>query len=311
MADTTTIDQQKNYKESKFDQEFKVLIEKLIAVVSDKFKVDIDYGRKPIQLEQLENYRAVCDQAATFHHIVYFENIFNANRSIILSGSDAWIHDKNIVVQFGEGRKLSATELAATKNIRLELSKIYGFAYDIKRKAEELAKDGLVNPDEQDLIRERILMLHIMRIFYFICDTDDRTSIGKIVTFIENELAVPAEKRSVGKEPWIVTAPQGAIGGLMSMATSLMKSFGIEPQPQMMNNIPSDESVGKIMGDIFQDSDTQETIKKLMSSVDGCNDIGSAFKNIMGCVNDPKMMESIKNTVARTTKIAQENQISK
>jgi hypothetical protein len=194
------------------------------------------------------------------------------------------------------------------------LSEIFLIACDLQQTAER-ALDGF---DEQiaqaaggkDLIRPNILLLHLMRIFYHLNDGADKESLGIIVTQLENELGVA--KKTVGSEPWVTTTPistsgqqtaaSGGLSGLFTMATSMMEKMGYKPPPGMKP--PSEGEISTVISTVFNNETTQNAIQGMFTSLQGCQDFGSAVQTVVKNVTDPATMEAIQGSVMQTAQMA-------
>lgn len=302
------------FKSSAFDREFRLVIKQSQETIQARHEHTIEMGNIPSELVCLNKYLAIYNSMQPQEHYLYFETLYNRNRSAILNcrQSDMWIKNGKLSIQFGEGVK----ELfEKCKQIRIMISSIYNMAVDLQIQAEK----GIDGIDEKfasdiggkDLIRPNILLLHLMRIFYHLNDSDDKVALGKIVTEIENDLGIPEDRKTVGKEPWNNTnlatslstaATGGGLSGLFSMATNMMKKMGYEPPAGLQP--PSDSDISNVINTVFNNDTTQNAIQGMFSSLQGCTDFGSAVQAVVKNVTDPTTMEAIQTSVLKTAQDA-------
>jgi len=297
-----------------FDREIRSLIKQSEDTIKSK------YGEKTdrIELEYLSRYLSIYKNTKPEEHFQYFEIIYNKNHTDILNTikDDRWIRSGNIVVQFGEGTKVSSEMENKRKKIKIPISDIYKIATELHLMAEKtlqgvdnkLADKSLA----KDLIRPNILLLHLMRIFYYLKNGDEE--LGKIVTHLETELCVP--KRTVLPDPIKVVgqtlnspAASNGLTSLFTMATSMMERMGYKPPPGMKP--PSDGEISQVINTVFGNETTQNAIHGIFSSLKDCNDFGSAVQEVIKNVTDPKTMESIQESVKQTAFLANEMGLEK
>lgn len=252
-------------------------------------------------------------------HYVYFENIYNRRRREILNShqDDRWLRKDRIVIQFGDGIKGMEEK---TKQIRIMLSDIFLIACELQASAEK-SLDGI---DEQfsqgaggkDLIRPNILLLHLMRIFYHLNDSQDKKQLGIIVTQLEKDLGVA--NKTVGSEPWNSKQSQntqesnkqnnngGGLSGLFNLATNMMEKMGYTPPNGM--KAPTEDEISSVINTVFNNETTQNAIQGMFKSLQGCQDFGSAIQTVVQNVADPKIMEEIQGSVVQTAQMANQTQ---
>lgn len=302
------------YKKSSFDREFRLLIKQAEETIRARHGVSMEIGELRQELVCLSRYLSIYNSMDPHEHYCYFETMYGRHRNAILNclKDDRWIRNSRIVIQFGEGIKGMPE---SCRRVRIMLSDIFLMACDLQESAER-ALDGI---DEKfaaggkDLIRPNILLLHLMRIFYFLIENNDKEALGKIVTQLEDELAVP--RKTVGSEPWATSqptmqqssqpAPVGGLSGLFTMATTMMEKMGYKTPPSMKP--PSEGEISNVINSVFNNETTQNAIQGMFTSLQGCQDFGSALQTVVKNVSDPTTMEAIQSSVLQSAQIAQQN----
>src|SRR5579862_6128979 len=183
----------KETKKKHFDEQFRAFVKQAQETINERYGKILEFGSENMDLLCLNRYLHIYNQMdSPSEHYRYFETLFNKNRQNILNLlmtsldpnkegielSDNWIRSGKIVIQFGDGVKLEKEKEEKMKQYRINISNIYLVACDLQQQAEK-TRDGI---DEQfvsgvgglDLIRPHILLLHLMRIFYYLNDGPDK-----------------------------------------------------------------------------------------------------------------------------------------
>lgn len=280
------------YKKSSFDREFRSFVKQALETINARYGTSIEIGQIRSEQVCLNRYFNIYNAMKPEEHFEYFETLYNQNRQAILNmrTDDRWIKKGKLVIQFGQGLKDLPERC---KQIRIMLSDIYLIACDLQTQSEKLL-DGLDEKLASDvggknLIRPNILMLHLFRIFYILNDSLDKEILGKIVTEMENELGV--QKKTVGQEPWTnpvnqlstlgngVPGTNTGISSIFTMATNMMTKLGYTP-PEGITP-PSEAEISNVISNVFNNETTQNTIQGMFSSLQGCQDFGSAVQTIV------------------------------
>jgi len=300
------------YKKTAFDREFRHLIKQSQETIQTRYGVSLELGEIRPELVCMNRYLSIYNSMSPQEHYHYFETLYNRNRNAILNclNDDRWIRTGRLVIQFGEGIKGMHERC---KQIRIMLSEIFLTACDLQQTAERTL-DGLdaeiaQSAGGKDLIRPNILLLHLIRIFYHLNDGSDKELLGNIVTQIENDLNV--SNKTVGTEPWITpvvssppqtSAAGGGLSGLFTMATSMMEKMGYKPPPGLKP--PSEGEISNVISSVFNNETTQNAIQGMFTSLQGCQDFGSAVQTVVQNVTDPATMDAIQGSVMQTAQIA-------
>lgn len=301
-------------KKRAFDKEFRALVKQSQETINARYGTAIEFGDVRVELVCLNRYLSIYNSMDPEEHYQYFETIYNRKRSEILNclKDDRWLRTGNLVVQFGEGVRSTREIEEKRKQVRIMLSDIFLIACDLQAQAEK-ALDGI---DEQfapaaggkDLIRGNILLLHLMRIFYHLNDGPDKVKLGEIVTQLEDDLGVQNKTVTATKETPVVSSdgnPAGGLSSLFSMATNMMERVGFKPPPGMKP--PSENEISAVISSVFNNETTQTAIQGMLSSLQGCNDFGSAVQEVVKNVTDPNTMAAIQGSVAQTAQLAVTN----
>ena len=283
-------------QERKFNKEFNALIKQLQETLSAKDK----YLKNPVKV-YLRKYKRIYDKTLPSEHFDYFLSVYERNRTGVLNGlkSDNWLqqgHDnKGIVIQFGEG----IPDIAKDK--RIMLSVIYRKACDLRDEA-EARLEGLPDDacqEEFDLIRAEAIQLHLYRIFHLLCDdVKDKDKLRDIVEDLEDNLGV-VETTKVENN----AAPNMAgLGSIFNIATEALGKAGIKPPDG--TSPPNAQDINKVLGTVFNNPDTTNTISGIFSKPSGCQAIGEALSTVVTELNSPQVKEAIAGSIQNTGQAA-------
>ncbi|MEM2986606.1 MAG: hypothetical protein QXV60_00695 [Nitrososphaerota archaeon] len=302
---TTTSNQDSiriEYKRSCFDKEFKALVKQAQEIITTRYQMSIELGEVKPELLCLNKYMSIYNNTKPEEHYCYFEDLYNSKRNEILNTlkDDSWIRYGKITIQFGKFGNKNFREKC--KQVRIMLSEIFLIACELQKKAEKLLEgidEKLIEPTiSKDLIRPNIILLHLMRIFYHLNNTEDKEKLGSIVTELENELGIT--KKTVGSEPWKSGDNQmltnSGLSSLFSMATAMMEKMGYKPPPGMKP--PTESEISSVINSVFNNEATQQAIQSMFSSLQNCQDFTSAIKEVVKNVTDPKTMETLQTSVS-------------
>ncbi len=310
IENKSSIDDEKRlkieFKREKFNKEFRSLIEQSREIINTKFGRSIEFGKITPELICLDRYLAIYNNTTPQEHYTYFETLFNRKRNEILNfpDDDQWIRSGKIIIQFGEGIKSTKEIEQKRKQVRIEISAIFLMACDLQLIAEK-ALDGI---DEKfadqaggkDLIRPNIILLHLMRIFYYLNDTSDKSSILIIVNKMEE--LIGATKTGEKISPQIesnANQTSSGLSGIFTMATSMMEKFGIKPPPGMKP--PTDADISNVMENVFTNANTQNAISTMFTQLNKCENIGEVVQEVVKNVTEQKTMNAIHESIIETT----------
>lgn len=309
-----------DFKKSSFDREFRMFIKQATEVIETRYSALIEMGEIRPEQVCLNRYLGIYNAMTPEEHFEYVETVYNRYRVNILNtlNDDNWIRKGNVVIQFGQGVKGLPEKC---KLVRIMVSSIYQMACELQVQAEK-SLEGLDEKYSQgaggkNLIRPRILLLHLFRMFYYLNDGIDKPQLGTIVTACEEELGIT--KKTVGSEPWNVNTNLNAsnvanalgngagLSGIFTMATTMMEKLGYKPPEGI--KAPSEAEITNIMTGVFNHETTQNAIQGMFTQLQGCNDFNSMVQTVVKSVADPTTMEAIQGAVIQTANIANESAI--
>lgn len=299
-------------KKRGFDKELRALIAQAEETIITRYGA-MEVGDVRDELLCLRRYMGIYEKTDPQNHYGYFETLFNRKRSDILNclKDDRWIRTGNLTIQFGAGVKVSKEMEERRQFIKIMLSDIYLIACDVQERTNQsfagVDEKFLQEAGGKDLIRPSIILLHLMRIFYHLNDGNDKLQLGVIVTQLENDLSVknktvPNDSFKVATQAASSPAAAGGLSGLFTMATNMMKQMGYEPPPGMQP--PSENEISNVISTVFNNETTQNAIQGMFSSLQGCQDFGSAVQTVVKNVTDPKTMQAIQGSVMETAQMA-------
>lgn len=273
-----------------FDRELRLLFKQCTHAVNLRYGKIIAMGEVRDELEFLKNFIRAYDRTNNPEDFIeYFEQIYNANRRIILQTlvDDEWLAKRDIVVQYGEGITKITKRMKMT---RILLSEIFEIALDVRKRAEEIVKgadDAMLQTMNDELIIPSTIMLHFMRIMYHINESADKPKLLAIVNTLEKELG--ADKTV---DP---NAPKAA-GGVMTMMRGICENIGWK-LPAGAENL-KDEQVNEMMMKVASNPAIKNFISTLSQPVTdgpaaGMPDIAGGLSNL---VKNPEVNDFLDRT---------------
>jgi hypothetical protein len=302
-------------KKRAFDKELRALFAQSEETIIARYG-EMKTGDIRDELLCLRRYLEIYEKTDPQNHYGYFETLYNRKRQYILNclRDDRWIRTGNVTIQFGAGIKVSKEMEERRQFIKIMLSDIFLIACDVQERTQR-SFDGvdekfIQEAGGKDLIRPNIILLHLMRIFYHLNDGDDKTQLGVIVTQLETDLGVKNKTVQQAQAPVADIASQvgaspaaaGGLSGLFTMATNMMQKMGYEPPPGMKP--PSENEISSVISTVFNNETTQNAIQGMFSSLQGCQDFGSAVQTVVKNVTDPETMKAIQGSVRETAEMA-------
>ena len=173
-----------------FDQEIKALFDQSLEVLNNRYSLSAGVGeQKPVVLS-LKKYKSIYMSTLPRKHFIYFKKLFNSKKGYIINtlNDDKWLR-KDVVIQFGEHIELLKGKC---EHIKICLSQIYKCALELQESAYKIIGDmnqDILEPNK-DLTRPSFLLLHLLRIFYCVCDDADRDMLIEPICKLESDLSI-------------------------------------------------------------------------------------------------------------------------
>lgn len=305
MKSAKTIDPET--KRAGFNKEFRAFIEAARKTIKSKYEAEMELGKEREEYLTLEKYYDVYKKMDASEHYEYFIDLYEVKRIEILGclkddRADQWIRMGNIVIQLcGKiGKKVEAK----FKDYRIMVSAIFLIACD----QQLLAEQNLGGGCEEDLLRPNILLLHLMRIFYYLNENSDQDILLRIVAVLENQLQV-ADRITAVVDAVDVEATQSGLGagisGLFELINGGMTNLGI-PIPDSFKK-PDGQTIEKIINTVTNDPSTKETFQGMLKNLVNNETVKSLAENIQSGkgFSDPSTTKLIQESLAQTAEIAQ------
>lgn len=295
-----------------FDQEMRHLLTQSLETLNQRYGVSNKLGDVKKEITYLNQYKVIYehkDNDPADHHI-YFLNLFNSKKNQILKSlnNDSWIKNGNIVIQLGEDKEEFKKKF---KDIKIMLSKIYNCAIELQESAMKTSS-GLshnITNQNKDLIRPSIILLHLMRLFYAVCEEDDKPKLLDIITILENDLNVKnktAKPALAGLGPHLFNNENGStLQNIFDTATPFLKQLGLDIPDQMQ--APSDNQIKGLLQNISENDFFKNTMQTMSESIQKKEDLNTTFATFLNNMLKPENMEGLKSTLMQTAEIAREN----
>jgi hypothetical protein len=300
--------EQKNKKDF-FRREMEALMIQSQETIQSKYAHLFKLGQSKPELEKLLRYKNIYECTDPEEHFRYFETIYNRNRNEICKVpiDDYWIANGDICVQFGEGIKTTKEMEEKRKQVCIMLSNIYRISLSLKEQSEKslvgVAEKLQKDVSKKDLIRPKIMLLHLYRIFYFLNDNIDRKKLASIVTELENSLGVTrktvAEYEDANKSKAYIqpSGIGGGLSGIFNMATGFMEKMGVKPPPGM--TVPTEQEIINVVGKVFNNEATQSVIHSMVNSLQKCDNVENVVQEVLRTVTDPQTVQSVTETTMK------------
>lgn len=300
---TTSESLEVNVENDHFDREFRALVKQCREVITSAHRMALELGNEPVELLYLNNYFNIYGKTQVNEHFDYFRRLYKRKRSSILNSleDDTWLRT-DVIIQYGEGTKISREREEQLKRVSILLSDIFVMALDLQEKATK-AQEGIdprfITPDE-DITRANKILLHLLRIFYFLNEGADRQYLAKLVQTLEKQLGAPSVINAApglsGANLPGTAGTAGGLAGLFNMATAMMEKLGVKLPPNTIKP-PNEQDIASVMNKVFNDEHTQSTMKGIIDSLQGSNDLSSALQSIVKNISDPKTLEALQGTI--------------
>lgn len=294
---TSSAEEETCFWKNRFDKEIKSLADQLIEI--DESKYGSDYLNDQIEITCLNMYMAIYRKMDNpTEHYKFFEALFTENKCYILDVSrfEKWLEKENVYVQLGYG--LKNFDLSKSKSYRIMLSKFYLNALELKKMAEGYLDIDPAMAKSKDLIRHRIILLHLYRLFYIV-SVEDREILKGLIEELEKELGVKDKFLKPAKEN---TQTSTGLSSLFNLTTDIMRGMGHEPPANIKP--PSDKEIGDMISNVFNNPKTQNVLSGLLGSMKGQTDFNSALQGTISNLTTPEAIEALTESVKTTANFA-------
>lgn len=289
-----------------FDRELNALIDQSISILQTRYSLDVN----KIELTQLKRYKslylAMKDQRKQFQED--FKDLYEDKKNLILKSleQDSWLKKGNIVIQYGE-KVPELTEKC--KNIRICLSFIYKSAVELQESTQKTIGElnTAITSQQQDLIRPSILLLHLLRVFYSVVDSDEKQALTGPIETLETDLQV--------KNKIIIKSGHSSSGldineGFKSVYTgvaNLLRDAGEEVPEDI--EIPNWDQFGQIVAGFINDPNVNNLLQNVGTALGNQGGSGNMMDNLKNlaanCLNQDSM-KNLQQTVLTTAQRVKE-----
>jgi hypothetical protein len=300
-------------KKEIFDREIKALFKQSSELLNVRYGISNNTGkvRKELAcLTRFENVYHGLENPSEFY--VYFEKLFSKKRTSILKSldNDSWIKNGNIIIQFGEDCK----ELKGKcENVKILLSNIYNCALELKESSLNVYSDlsEELGGQDKNLIRPSILLLHLLRIFNVLSDSnDDKLALSIMIDTLESDLNVKNKTVKPIVNPFAnmnanTDMLSETLNTVFSAVTSIARNLNIEGLDEIQ--APTGQQIKEGLDNTINNEKVQSGIGNLMKALNNKEDMVSSFSNFIKDVMTPEMIETTQNALLKTAEIAKEN----
>jgi len=301
-------------KSALFDNAFKDYVRKCKDTIRSIYSENSDEIYLDPNMKAIKRYYQLYKKMNPSEHYQYFEKIYSINRSKILNNdNDEWIRKGDIIIQLG-GLNLTGNKATdeRRKQVRIYVSNIYNISCNVRNEAKELYSD--IDPEfieekgKSSIRGPDLLLLDIMKIFYHLNAGDDKMLLVKIVNKLEDKVGIsiktelPTSAINNNSSNTNNINNNSSFSGLFSIARTIMESSGIKPPPEMKT--PSDEDVSRSINSVFQNEGTKNVIQKMVTSLQGCTDIGTAIQSVVKDIANPTTINALQTSIQQTAQQA-------
>lgn len=302
-----------------FDQEIKSLFEQSSEILDNRFRINLGQP-KPV-IKYLNRYKQIYKGTLPSDHFIYFRTIFDEKKKYILKSleDDSWLKRGKVVIQFGSHMPQLKGKCA---DIKIKLSKIYQCAIELQESAYKVIGDmnqEMLEPSK-DLIRPSIFMLHLLRIFYCVCNKDDQEILLPSIGSLEADLQVknrlytpPANTTPFGNIGAIFgdlnTDPEGSIlSPAFTFATSFLKQQGQEIPEDIKP--PNNKTIMGYFEAIAQNDGMKQAYSKLSDAMTGKADLMTTMTDLLSSI-DPNMAKEMSTQFVKSVDMMKESGLTK
>lgn len=218
-------------------------------------------------------------------HVSLFRKVYDMNKTAIIDDghkNTSWLKDGDITIQYG-------SNFGLVNFIIVDLSEIFRIACKLRDET-KLKLEGASDEEYQtakELNYPDAYMLYIYRIFksWPHESSEETVRLNIIITAIEKDLGITSEtsdNNPLGEE---------GLGGLMNFAQGMFDNMGIKP-PEGSTQ-PNQADIGKALGNVFNNPNTQTAISGMFEGLGNSNNIGDVIGKLVGGFSDPALTQAI------------------
>lgn len=271
--------------EKQFDIGIKGLfrVVKTIVNINNQRLLKLDNKKNPV-LVCLEQYQKVYDKTTPKEHKIYFSDIYEKYKSVILKGPnrDDWLTSNRLSIKYG-------SHVGMNTKARIYLSAVYITACKIRNEVEESMK-GLPNIEESKEIQiPSAFLLHMYRIFKSIAPSSDHDKLNKHIESLKCDLGIIDNQTTTDNSDVSDT-----LEPLVNMASKFMGKMGVEiPEGKM----PPTKQLTDAVGQIFNNPKTSEMLTNIFGEFQKSNNIGDLMNSIVSNIGNPELTNAVKETI--------------
>jgi hypothetical protein len=210
------------------------------------------------------------------------------NGRIILN--DEWLRNNKIVIDMRDTlRGLNEDEKKLMAQRVLEVSTIYNMAMDLYIKNTELMEQGEAIND-LNLKRRHIVLLHLIRIYYYLSDIATKKVLGVTINDLEDELGINKNKYEEDKPK--------SNGGLFSrILSSASKIIGPDINLADTLNCVNEDQLVDTFEKIVNNEETTQIVKNISERARQCKDFKSVVSVLAEEVTQEGKYDNFKNVL--------------
>lgn len=258
-----------------FDQEIRALFDQSLEILNNRYSLSASVGEQKPVVASLKKYKSIYISTFPSEHFIYFEKLFNTKKGYIINTleDDKWLK-KNIIIQFGEHIEVLRGKCG---HINIDLSQIYKCALELQETAYKIIGDmnqDILEPNK-DIIRPSRFILHLLRIFYCVCNESDRELLIDPICKLETDLNVKNKFIQPKTDNYLATIladiEANPDGSILDQVFTPINTFLRTINPNIEEDLPAPKNDQLLKG--FQALTSNETIKN------GCNNVLSTLNN--------------------------------
>lgn len=200
------------------------------------------------------------------------------NGRVILN--DEWLLSNKITIDMRNTlRGLNEDEKKLMSQRVLEVSTIYNMALELYIKNTELMEQGEAI-EELNLKRRHIILLHLIRIYYYLSDIATKKVLGVSINDLEDELGINKNKYEENK-------PKSNGGLFNRILSSASKIIGPDINLADTLNCVNEDQLVSTFEKIVNNEETTQIVKNISERARKCKD----FKSVVGVLADEVTQE--------------------